>query len=410
MTPEGKAGLPLSGIRILDLTAVLLGPYATQMMGEYGADVIKIEAPNGDTTRHTGPSKERAMAGLFMGLNRCKRSVVLDLKQPAARDALLHLVDGADVLIHSMRPQKMAALGLSPDALQAHNPRLIVVAAYGFGEGGPYSGRPAYDDIIQATSGVAGLFEQVGGTPAYVPTVMADKTTALFASQAILMALVARGRDGKGSQIEVPMFECMVNFMLSEHYYGAQFEPPLSPPGYVRLLGKYRRPFRTRDGYIAMMPYTDKNWSAFFADIGRPELAGDPRFIGIQKRTENIVALYDILDSAVATRTTAEWLDTCERLDIPAARINKLDDLLNDPHLKATGFFKTMHDDRMGLLRRPSAALRFEGMEPAATVPPRLGEHTTQVLIESGLSAEQVESLLATRAAIQWTGRDSKRS
>lgn len=396
------APLPLAGIRILDLTAVLLGPYATQMLGEYGADVIKIEAPQGDTTRHTGPTREPAMASMFLGLNRCKRSVVLDLKQPAARDALLQLVDGADVLMHSMRPQKMAALGLAPDALQARNPKLIVVAAYGFGEGGPYSGRPAYDDIIQATSGLAGLFEQVGGTPAYVPTVMADKTTALFAAQAILMALVARSRDGKGRQVEVPMFEAMVSFMLSEHFYGAQFDPPLGPPGYPRLLTRHRRPFRTRDGYIAMMPYTDAHWSAFFAEIGRPELAGEPRFTGIKARTENIVALYDILDAAIAMRTTADWLAACERLDIPAARINRLADLPDDPHLKATGFFRRLQDERMGTLCHPSGALRFDGASSAAQVPPRLGEHTQQVLLEAGLTAEQVGALAGSGAAVQW--------
>lgn len=398
----GPAQLPLAGIRILDLTAVLLGPYATQILGEYGADVIKIEAPSGDTTRHTGPAKEHAMASMFLGLNRCKRSVVLDLKQACAREALLHLVDGADVLMHSMRPQKMAALGLAPAVLQARNPRLIVVAAYGFGEGGTYSGRPAYDDIIQATSGLAGLFEPILGAPAYVPTVMADKTTALFAAQAILMALVSRARDGKGSTVEVPMFESMVNFMLSEHYYGAQFEPPLSPPGYVRLLTRHRRPFKTLDGYIAMMPYTDAHWRAFFADIGRPEHAADPRFMGIKARTENIAPLYDILDSAIATRSTARWLETCERLDIPAARINRLDDLRSDPHLQATGFFRTLHDERMGVLHHPGGALRFQGVASAARVPPRLGEHTVEVLRESGLPPEQVESLIAAQAAIQW--------
>ena len=398
-----QAKLPLAGIRILDLTAVLLGPYATQMLAEYGADVIKIEAPSGDTTRYTGPVKEKGMAAMFLGLNRSKRSVVLDLKQADARDALLHLVDSADVLVHSMRPQKMAALHLSPDTLRARNPKLIVVAAYGFAQGGPYSGRPAYDDIIQATSGLAGAFEQVTGTPAYVPTVIADKTTALFTAQAILMALMARTRDGVGSEVEVTMFESMVGFMLSDHFYGAQFEPPLSPPGYVRLMSKYRRPFKTLDGYVAMMPYTNANWGAFFPEIGRPELVADQRFIGIAARTENIEALYTILDAAVATRTTATWLEVCERLDVPAARINKLSDLLTDPHLTATGFFKTMEDERMGTVHHTSAPLRFTGMEPVMRMPPRLGEHTAEVLRESGLAPDVVDALLAG-SAVQWKG------
>ncbi len=404
MSTETKPLLPLSGTRILDLTAVLLGPYATQMLADYGAEVIKIEPPTGDTTRYIGPTKEKGMAAIFLGLNRNKRSVVLDLKQSAARDALLQLVDGADVLIHSMRPQKMAALGLSPQTLRERNPRLVVVAAYGFAEGGPYSGRPAYDDIIQATCGIAGLFEQVQGRPAYVPTVLADKTSGLFAAQAILMALLARERDGVGSEVEVPMFETMVGFMLSDHHYGAQFEPPLSPPGYVRLLSKYRRPFKTLDGYIALMPYTDANWRMFFTEIGKVELVADKRFIGVAARTENIEALYDILETAVATRSTADWLQASERLDIPAARINKLDELESDPHLVATGFFKTMHDEKIGKLRRPGASLRFKGMEPAAEFPPRLGQHTAEVLSEFGLAAEEVEALIAGGAAVQWKG------
>lgn len=396
------ARLPLSGIRVLDLTAVLLGPYATQTLGEYGADVIKIEAPAGDTTRHTGPGKEKAMAGLFLGLNRCKRSVVLDLKQRAAREALLHLVDGADVLMHSMRPQKMAALGLSPDVLQAKNPQLIVVAAYGFGEGGPYSGRPAYDDIIQATSGLAGLFEQMNGAPAYVPTVIADKTTALFATQSILMALVARARDGRGSQVEVPMFECMAHFMLSEHHYGAQFDPPLGPMGYGRLLSKHRRPFRTLDGYIAMMPYTDAHWREFFAFIGHPKHSRDERFTSIRTRTENIGALYTILDEAIGTRSTEQWLLTCEELDIPAARVNKLDDLPNDPHLQATGFFRILEDQSMGKIRSPRGAIRFLGQEAHVAIAPRLGEHTREVLRESGMTESRIDELVHSGAALQW--------
>jgi crotonobetainyl-CoA:carnitine CoA-transferase CaiB-like acyl-CoA transferase len=233
--PPSSNELPLDGIRILDLTSVMLGPYATQQLGDYGAEVIKIEAPEGDTTRRTGPAMEPGMAATFIGANRSKRSVVLDLKQASARQAMLALVDSADVLICSIRPQKMAALGLAPEQLRERNPRLIVVAISGFGADGPYAGKPAYDDIIQGLCGLASLSEIGGGAPSYVPTVVADKTCALFAVQAILTALVARGRHGRGCHVEVPMLEAMVNFTLVEHFYGAHFQPPLTPPGYARL-------------------------------------------------------------------------------------------------------------------------------------------------------------------------------
>jgi crotonobetainyl-CoA:carnitine CoA-transferase CaiB-like acyl-CoA transferase len=394
---------PLDGIRILDMTSVMLGPYATQMLGDYGADVIKVEAPEGDTTRRTGPAMEAGMAATFIGANRSKRSIVLDLKQASAREALLTLARQADVLIYSMRPQKMAALGLAPERLREVNPRLIVVAVHGFAAGGPYAGRPAYDDIIQGLCGIASLSEAGGEPPRYMPTVVADKTCALFATQAVLTALVARARHGRGSYVEVPMLEAMVNFTLVEHQYGAHFRPPLSPPGYSRLTTPWRRPYATTDGYVCVVPYTDQHWLRFFTESGRTDLLEDPRFATIAGRTSHIDELYRELAGCIATRSTAQWLAACERLDIPAAPLRRLTDLEQDPQLRDTGFFLSLDDPAMGPLVMPNAPLKFDGAAARPSLPPRLGEHTVEVLRAAGIGDPAIEALLETKAAIQHT-------
>ena len=396
-TPIG----PLAGIRILDMTSVMLGPYATQMLGDYGADVIKVEAPGGDSTRVTGPALEPGMAATFIGANRSKRSIVLNLKNPAGRDALLALVEQADVLISSVRPQKLALLGLDPAALMSRNDRLIVISVTGFGEGGPYAGRPAYDDIIQGLCGLASLAEE-GSEPRYMPTVIADKTCALFATQALLAAVVARYQTGRGSHVEVPMLESMVNFTLVEHFYGAHFRPPVGEPGYGRLLTPWRRPYRTLDGHVCVVPYSNQHWQRFFDEAGRPELLQDERFNGMAARTRNIDALYAELAACIAKRTSADWLSTCDRLDIPAAPLRRLVDLESDPHLVATGFFQEMHDPRLGTLVMPRAPLKFNGAyAPAGRPPPRLGEHTREVLAEAGLPENRIEALIRSGAATQ---------
>jgi crotonobetainyl-CoA:carnitine CoA-transferase CaiB-like acyl-CoA transferase len=379
--------LPLDGFRILDLSTVVLGPYASQILAEYGAEVIKIETPEGDSTRRTGPSTEEGMGAIFLGVNRGKKSVVLDLKTGAGREALLRLVDSADVLMHSIRPQKLAAIGLDPQTLRKRNPKLVYVGLHGFGEDGPYGGMPAYDDIIQGLSGCAGLMERQGGVAQYYPTIAADKTTGLVAAHAILAALLKRERSGEGSFVEVPMLESMVAFNLVEHMYGCHFDPPLGAPGYPRLLNPYRKPFRTLDGYLCAMPYTDQHWKRFFAEAGEPALAKDPRFADISLRTRNIEALYEIAERLIATRTTAQWLAVCERLEIPASKMNRLEDLPHDEHLSATGFFETVEDAAMGRLKFPGVPVRFDGSRMPVRMAPRLGEHTESVLASIGAQA-----------------------
>jgi crotonobetainyl-CoA:carnitine CoA-transferase CaiB-like acyl-CoA transferase len=395
------AARPLAGIRILDMTTVMLGPYATQMLGDYGADIVKIESPAGDTTRATGPAMEAGMAATFLGSNRSKRSIVLDLKLTQAREALMVLIDTADVLVYSMRPQKMTALGLAPEVLRARNPKLVVVAVHGFAEDGPYAGRPAYDDIIQGLCGLASLSELQGREPAYLPTVVCDKACALYATQAILIALVARARQGHGSYVEMPMFEAMVNFTLVEHFYGQHFRPPLADAGYSRMLTVWRRPYRTTDGYICIVPYSDQHWRRFFAEAGRSALLDDERFQGIAARTRHIDALYAELASCVAMRTTSDWQATCERLDIPVAPYNRLADLERDPQLAQTAFFTTLVDPAMGDIVTPAAPLKFNGLAAQPTLPPRLGQHTLEILQQSGMTRLQIEKLLASGAVVQ---------
>lgn len=377
--------LPLKGIRVVDLTTVAMGPLASQWLGDFGADVIKIEAPEGDSTRQTGPSTEAGMAAMFLSANRNKRSVVLDLKQADGREALARLIDGADVFMHNIRPQKLAKLGLAPETLIERNPRLVYAGLHGFGEAGPYGGRPAYDDIIQGLSGCADLMRRQTGQARYFPTITADKTTGLIAAMAILAALTGRAASGRGCIVEIPMFESMAAFNLVEHLYGRQFTPPRGETGYPRVLSQHRRPYRTRDGYVCMLPYTDAHWRAFFEQAGEPQHATDPRFATMAARTANIDALYALAGELIVRQDTAYWLEACGRIGVPAAPVLSLDEMVEDPHLRAVGFFSSLHDPSLGELCMPGVPVLFDGERPPVAVPPRLGEHNREVLGELGL-------------------------
>jgi len=393
--------LPLQGVRVLELGAVLMTPYAGQWLADLGADVIKIEPPAGDTTRRTGPNSESNMGAVFLGANRSKRSVVLDLKTAAGKSALLSLVDGADILLHNNRPQKMEALGLSPEALLARNPRLVYTCMHGFTASGPYGGRPAYDDVIQGMCGLVALMGQRLGEPDYLPTTAADKTVGLIGVIAILAALSRRDRTGEGGYVEVPMFESMVAFTAVEHLYGHQFDPPRGPAWYPRVMAADRRPQATADGYICALPYTDTHWRRLFDAIGRHDLTADPRFADIAARTANVAELYALLATIMKTRTTAEWMTLLESLEVPCAEVKSLEELIDDPHLKATDFFASLDLDGQRL-RLPGVPVLFDGERPPVRRPPRLGEHTREVLLEAGLAPDQADVL--ARAATSQEG------
>ncbi|QNN55860.1 CoA transferase [Diaphorobacter ruginosibacter] len=384
---------PLAGVRVLDLSSVIFGPYASQVLADYGAEVIKIEPPSGDSTRHTGPAREKGMAAMFLGSNRSKKSVALDLKQADAQQALQALLATADVFMHSMRPQKLAGLGLDVATLRKRFPRLVYVGLHGFGEDGPYAGLPAYDDVIQGMSGLADLMDRQTGEARYLPTIAADKTCGLVGAHAILAALFQRERTGEGCFVEVPMYETMVGFNLVEHFYGMHFNPPLSAPGYPRVMAASRRPYRTRDGYVCMMPYTDQHWRRFFESMGRPELASDERYASQAARTRHIDELLNLLGSFLEQNDTAHWLALCDRLEIPAAPVARLDDLPSDEHLRATQFFVSLQDKAMGELRFARSSVRMDGRQAPMSVPPRLGEHTDELLRQAGLSDAQIAAL-----------------
>lgn len=395
-TPPAGA---LDGIKILDLTSVIFGPYASQILADYGADVIKVESPQGDSTRNTGPRYEDGLAAMFLSVNRNKRSLVLDLKRPEAREALLQLAETADVFMHSIRPQKMAALGLGPDDLLARNPRLIYAGLLGFGTGGAYEGRPAYDDTIQGLSGIADIMERQTGEPRYLPTIAADKTCGLVAAHAILAALFQRSRTGAGQVVEIPMFEAMTSFNLVEHFYGRHFADSPGPTGYPRLMSRWRRPYRTADGHVCMMPYTDAHWRSFFIHSGHPEYADDARFTDIGMRTRHIDALYALAQDIVAGHDTQYWLDLFSRIEIPATRINALDDLEQDPHLASVGLFVDVRDDQDRTYRFTRNPVRMAHGTADVQLPPRLGQHTRAVLAEAGLDDARIDGLLASGAA-----------
>jgi crotonobetainyl-CoA:carnitine CoA-transferase CaiB-like acyl-CoA transferase len=394
----------LDGIKILDLTSVVFGPYASQILADYGAEVIKVESPEGDSTRNTGPRLEEGLSAIFLGVNRNKKSICLNLKDPDAKEALLKLVDQADVFMHSVRPQKMVALGLDPETLNARNPKLIYAGLHGFGNGGDYAGRPAYDDIIQGLSGIADIMTIQSGTPRYLPTIAADKTCGIAAAHAILAALFQRERTGQGQFIEIPMFETMTSYVLVEHLYGHHLPGYSDEIGYPRVLTEWRKPYQTQDGYVCMMPYTDKHWQTFFSQSGHPEYAEDERFTKISARTKHIAELYELAGQIVARHPTAFWLEFCDKHEIPAAAANRLQDLESDAHLKSVGFFTDIQNDKGHQYRFTRSPIRMEHSSVEPAMAPRLGEHTRAELLSAGLSAEHIEQMFIRGAAVQHSG------
>ena len=402
---------PLAGIRILDLTTIVMGPYATQILGDMGADVIKIEAaptgsdPGGDALRYTSHGRNPGMGNLFMNCNRNKRSVALNLKTPDGRAAFLKLAETSDALIYNVRPQAMARLQLGYEVLRAVNPRIVYVGGFGFGQSGPYAPRAAYDDLIQAMVAVPDLVHRAGSdVPRFVPVNFCDRVSGLSIVNAVLGALLHRERGGQGcgQAVEVPMFETMAQFMLGEHLGGHSYVPPSAPPGYARILNRWRKPHATRDGYLSILVYNDRQWRMFFDAIGKPELARDPLFATMASRSARIEEVYAWLGREIATRTTEQWLEALARADIPYTPARTLDELLDDPHLRAVGFFRTYEHPTEG--RMLEAGLPSTWSATPLSIrrhAPRLGEHTREVLTGAGFSSDSIDLLLAQGAAAQ---------
>ncbi len=395
---------PLDGVRIIDITTVLLGPYGTQILADLGADVIKIEAPpTGDIARNLGTAKNVGMSSSFLNANRNKRSIALDLKQEKGKQALSKLIEGADVLIHNMRPQAIEGLGFGYEAVAKIKPDIVYCGAYGFGQAGPYRAKPAYDDAIQAASGLASTFIRQDGKPRYVPSAAADKTVGLTMSQAVTAALFHRERTGEGQFVEVPMFETMVSFLMVEHLDGLAYDPPIGTGGYQRVMTPARRPFPTKNGYVCMLPYTDAHWSRFFTAIGQPELMEDSRFATYHARVTYVDDLYGFVGEITPERTTEEWVALCEEINVPSMPLIDIDDLMDDPHLKEVGLFQPMDHPSEGSTVLVGPPVTFSKTPASIRTPaPRFGENGAEILSEVGYDAEEIQALEASGALIRY--------
>jgi len=392
---------PLEGVTVLDLTSVGFGPYAAQLLGDYGADVIKVEAPEGDITRGIAPFKNPGMGHFYLNANRNKRPIVLDLKKDSAREALKTLIKRADVFICSTRPAALERLGLGYDACHAANPRLIYVALVGFGQSGPYAHRPAYDDIIQGMSGMADMQGGRSGTPRFVNASICDKICSQFAVHATLAALYCRERTGKGQRVEVPMLESMVGFNMVEHQSGQTFSPSLGDAGYERSMVEYRRPYQTLDGFVCVLPYNTKQWQAFFSLMKRPSLCEDPRVTDPKLRSECIGELYSLVAECVATWPTDRLLDSLENADIPHGPATILNELPDDPHLAAVGLFESFDHRTEGHIRLARPSIGFsETPISIRKLPEPLGACSKEVLREAGYGDSEIEAMITEGATI----------
>jgi crotonobetainyl-CoA:carnitine CoA-transferase CaiB-like acyl-CoA transferase len=392
---ERKPG-PLDGIKVLDLTSVIMGPYCTQLLGDMGADVIKVESHAGDTMRWVGPFKNPGMGHIHLHLNRNKRSVVLDLKQPAGLAACLKLAAEADVMVYNVRPQSMARLGLGYEAVKAINPKIIYVGAFGYAEKGPYAGRPAYDDLIQGIAGVPSLsHRQTGELPRYSPVTIGDRSVGLHTCNAVLAALFHRERAGEGQAIEITMFEAMSQFVLGDHMGGKTFEPALGDTAYARLIAPHRRPYATSDGYLCVLIYNDKHWMTFFDAINRPDLKANSKFNNHPARAANIAEVYEFVAETIAAQPTAYWEELLGRADIPFATMHSIESLLEDEHMRAIGFFPEFDHPTEGRIRATAPVGEWsETPLSIRALPPLLGEHSREVLAEVGYSDAEIQKLM----------------
>lgn len=385
----------LKDVRVVEIGHILMAPYATQFLGDFGADVIKVESLEGDYYRTLGLGRKRGMTAQWMSVNRNKRSLSVDLKSPEGREAVLELLRGADVVVHNMRVKAIERLGLGYEAVRAVNPKLVYCAAIGFGQDGPYADFPAFDDIIQAYSGLAAVNGVHQGAPAFVPLSIVDKLVGLMLGQAMLAGLHRQRRTGKGCYIETPMFEAAVTVVLNQHLHGHSYVPPAGEIGYPRVMSPYRRPAATLDGYIVHGIYKYEHWQAFLHAVGRQDVLDGPLMADRYAMASSIAGLYEIaINEILPTRTNAEWRALLDTLDIPSAPVMGLEDLENDPHLKAVGLFEDYDHPTQGRLRHMRAPFVMRDVDQAPDrPPPEVGQHSDEVLREIGLSAEQIAAL-----------------
>jgi crotonobetainyl-CoA:carnitine CoA-transferase CaiB-like acyl-CoA transferase len=401
MTKNQDDKLPLQGIRILDLTSAVVGPYATQILADYGAEVIKLEQKSGDIIRWiSGRSRTPGMSGKFMHMNRNKRSISLDLKMDSAKEALLRLVKQSDVFVHNMRAEAISHLELSVEHLVSVNPGLIYCSIVGFGSKGPYANRPAYDSILQGGTGLANLFAASGGEPRYAPYVVIDRTAALMVVNAILVAILCHSRTGEAKEIEVPMFESYASLLLSEHLYGETFEPPIGKSGDSRLLDINAKPVKTKDGYICVTTNTDAQVIAMFEAFGRPDLKADSRFNVAINRIDHISEFFELRAREIAKQPTGYWLETLARHDIPCMQCHTIDSLVNDPHIVDVGLIDRVTHPTQGKIKTIKVPMELTGFEPSLRYhAPHIGEHTPEILRDLGFSDSEVKAMLESGAA-----------